>query len=93
MEIPEILTQNDLNQTFDDKGKEITDTSDLVLVHKTNFIPENGVIKSSRDAGVLLDHYFDVGGERYRGKHLFERNTVHFCLNGEVTSHMMRKLG
>ena len=89
MEIPEILTQNDLNQTFDDKGKEITDISDLVLVHKTNFIPENGVIKSSRDAGALLDDYFEVGGEGYSVKYLYERNTVHFCVNGEVASHSL----
>lgn len=61
MEIPEILTQNDLNQTFDDKGKEITDISDLVLVHKTDYIPTDGVIKSTRDAGALLNHHFNVG--------------------------------
>lgn len=93
MEIPEILTPNDLKQMFDNNGKEIKNISDLILIHKTNYMPENGVIKSSRDSGALLDHYFKVGEKEYSGKHLHERNTVHFCVNGEVESHTMRKLG
>ena len=67
----------------ENQSRKITDISDLILVHATNYIPENGVIKSPKDAGALET-------EKY-GEHEFqvarERKTIHFCVNGAVTDH------
>lgn len=68
-------------------SKKIKGLSDLVLVHKTDYIPIDGVIKSSKDAGVLEDSRVSINGQEYIIDVPSERESVHFCLNGEVTSH------
>ena len=70
-------------------SKKIKGISDLVLVHKTDFIPIDGVIKSSRDAGVLGDANIWINDQEYAIDVPSERESVHFCLNGEVTSHTL----
>lgn len=68
-------------------SKKIKGLSDLVLVHKTDYIPIDGVIKSSKDAGVLGDASIWINDQEYIISLPSERESVHFCLNGEVTSH------
>lgn len=68
-------------------SKKIKGLSDLVLVHKTDYIPIDGIIKSSKDAGVLEDSRVIINGQEYIIDVPSERESVHFCLNGEVTSH------
>lgn len=70
-------------------SKKIKGISDLVLVHKTDFIPIDGVIKSSRDAGVLGDANIWINDQEYAIDVPSERESVHFCLNGEVTRHTL----
>lgn len=69
--------------------KDIKDLSDLVLIHKTNYIPTDGIIKSSKDAGVLAEGNFWVGEQEYKVSFPSERESVHFAVNGEVESHIM----
>lgn len=61
--------------------------SDLVLVHKTEYAPENGIIKTSENAGATIPKEFEFLGEKYSMQIPSHRETVHFSLNGEVTSH------
>jgi len=70
-------------------SKKIKGISDLVLVHKTDFIPVEGIIKSSKDAGVLGDSSIWINNQEYVIDVPSERESVHFCLNGEVTSHTL----
>lgn len=70
-------------------SKKIKGLSDLVLVHKTDYIPIDGVIKSSKDAGVLGDASIWINDQEYIVDVPSERESVHFSLNGEVTSHTL----
>lgn len=59
--------------------------SPYVLVHKTDYIPSDGRIKTSKESGVesesiVLDR---IGSTQFKSA----RNTVHFAVNGEVGSH------
>lgn len=84
----QVLTEEDRGKL--ERGnskKKIENISDLVLVHLTDYIPEDGVIKSSKDAGVTVEQSIEIGGETYTIQYPSERGSVHFCLNGEVESH------
>ena len=69
--------------------KKIQNISDLVLVHKTDYIPIDGIIRSSKDAGVLGDTTMRVKDNVYTINVASERESIHFCLNGEVASHKL----
>lgn len=66
----------------------IESIDDLVLVHMTNYIPENGVIKTPKDAKVMFNEEWH--GMKYQIPQM--RNTVHFALNHEVSPNQNRNI-
>ncbi len=77
-----------LTKEFKDKeyemGKPINKIDDLVLVHLTDYLPQDGVIKSPKDAKIPLKR--EYAGREYII--MRQRDTVHFSVNGAVSSHM-----
>lgn len=69
--------------------KKIESLSDLVMVHLTDYIPKDGIISSSKDAGVMGESILQIGGQEFTIPVPSERDTVHFCMNGEVSSHKL----
>lgn len=74
-------------QSLSSKGqtRSITDINDLVLVHRTNYWPENGIIRTAKSARAL-------GKYEYKEKEILipsGRDTIHFSLNGEVSQHAL----
>ena len=51
---------------------------ELMIVHATDYFPENGEIKTSKNANVIY-------GDEEVGKYFSHRNTIHFSLNHRVT--------
>ena len=88
---PFILTLDDLKLKIDDSDKKIESIEDLILVHKTDFYQEDA-IKTPYDTkkSDKIEFIIHFNNE----KHVYEipirdyRNTVHFCLNGGVESHI-----
>jgi hypothetical protein len=60
---------------------------ELVLVHKTEFMPTNNRVASNLYKGVEHAKSFVLDKTRRDYSIREFRNTVHFCLNGEVSSH------
>lgn len=54
------------------------EANSLIVVHKTDYFPKNGIIKPRGNFKVLY------GGKRFP----VSRQTIHFALNGPVKSHM-----
>ncbi len=52
---------------------------ELILVHITDYFPEKGIILPRGDIPITIENK----------KFYFPRETIHFCLNGPVGSHMM----
>ena len=50
---------------------------DIVMVHATNYFPQNMILKTASDSNVTINSQNTVA----------ERNTLHFSLNGKVSSH------
>lgn len=82
------------NSTKVDDRVEIIGMEDLVLVHKTRYIPKNGRILTNKEGGKLIskdDYEIKLNGETYKYSKPSFRETLHFTLNGGVTSHELRK--
>lgn len=82
-ELKESLLIEDNSEKVKSDGIEYM--SPYVLVHKTNYIPSDGRIKTSKESGVesgtiVLER---IGRTQFKSA----RNTVHFAVNGEVGSH------
>jgi hypothetical protein len=67
------------------KYPELESLKDLVLVHKTNLFPTNGIIKNGN--GKILYKEIEIGGKEYQISFPQTINSVHFCINEEVPSH------
>lgn len=90
MKLPQMLKEQDKQQIGRENSKKsIKSLEDIVLIHKTDYVPMDGIIKCSKDAGVMAEYSFYIGDKEYTIQYPSERETVHFCLNGEVTSHSM----
>lgn len=59
-------------------------TSDIIMVHKTNYAPKGERIESRYSGGVLHDCSVTLGGEEYSFTCKSGRDTVHFSANHEV---------
>lgn len=86
-----ILTEEDLQEGIDNTGKEINGIEDLIAIHKTNFTPK-GRIQTPYETGKFIRTGKQM--QLANGENIdFEfdcrayRNTIHFCLNGQVESH------
>lgn len=81
-----ILSEEDKNGFCEIKTK-LKDKRGFVCVHKTNYIPTDNRIKTAKEANVILKSNIDINGEEQEIEYKNERNTIHFCMNGEVASH------
>lgn len=88
--IPIVLTEEDkkaiidIPREYNEKGME-----SIVLVHKTDYIPNSSKIRSNRDAKAIagtIETKFNDGSD-YKIDVPSKRRTVHFSMNGEVGSH------
>ncbi len=86
--LPLVLTEEDKNITSNESNFE--DLSDFVFVHKTRFFPQDGVIRTSKDAGAYIDRIFpiEIDGKKYKVGGHSQRETIHFTLNTEVKWNM-----
>ena len=67
----------------------IKEERDLIMVHKTNFLPINGVMYSARDTGAKTFVTFTLNGKNHQIEYLVGNDTLHFALNGPVRDHML----
>lgn len=85
--IPVILTEADKHiidrpREYEEKG-----LNSLILVHKTRYMPNGSVIKSPKDVEAKTQAETTIEGKKYDYAFKRARNTVHFAVNGEVSSH------
>ncbi len=83
--------ENDLKlyKNIDNSEKELKSLDDLVLIHKTMYIPENNMIKTGFEKGVVKEENFNINGINLKKSIKINRNTLHFCLNGEVSGNFI----
>lgn len=74
---------------FDEPRNHYTSTKDFILVHKTNYPPQNDTIKTAKSAGAKNRFEIELDGQTYELEVPFERETIHFAVNGEVGSHTL----
>ena len=77
--IPVIDSQNEeiLNYMLNRDLSKNFSMNDIMMVHATKYFPDNFVLKTSKDSKVAAND----------SKTITERNTLHFALNGKVSSH------
>lgn len=80
-----VLTEEDKKVL--DNHSDFKSLNDLCLVHKCNYMPFNNEIKSALSSGGESIRSFKIGIKSYDYKHKEQRHTVHFAVNGEVSSH------
>lgn len=86
--LPIVLTNEDKYIIDRPREYEKNGLDSLILVHKTRYIPSGSVIKSPLDAKATHDNVtFYIEGKKYEYDFKRKRNTVHFAVNGEVSSH------
>lgn len=64
------------------------DIDELVLVHKTSYAPSGDVLNSPIQAKAEITESFSIMNELKEVKYEQGRDTIHFCLNCEVSSHL-----
>lgn len=84
-----VLTEEDKDNLYSkDKSKrEYKSTDDFILVHKTDYIPEDSRIRTSKESGVQAKSEMKIGDEYYNYYYSSERDTIHFAVNAEVGDH------
>ena len=68
--------------------RDYSTTSSLIAVHKTRFAPKNSVILSPKQANAQKTETVELNGYQYSYSYARGRDTIHFAINGEVSSHM-----
>lgn len=81
--IPVILEENEKVEPNEEK---IRDEADIVLIHKTDYMPENDQIQTSKSA-VQYKEKVVFGENEYEISYPQGRDTIHFAVNHEVTDH------
>jgi len=69
------------------KYTSIEELSDLMLVHKTNFLPYNNTIYTGKSTGATDSATIKIGEESYPIEWKAGQNSIHFAVNGPVSSH------
>lgn len=87
--IPNHFTQYDLMGMDYNKNISLEGLQDLILVHKTDYIPQNSEIRTAQNSGVESNLNIQILGKTYEYKLPTHRNTLHFSVNGEVGDHSM----
>ena len=76
------------NKDVESSDGKIKNESDLVLVHKTNYIPQNDTIQTSKSV-IKYEEIITLGGKEYKINYPEGRDTIHFSVNHEVNKHAM----
>ena len=94
-EAMKLLEANGITPILDESDREIFERprnyqskNDLIMVHKTDFIPKNNRLSTQKEAGVERNLKVNLDGKDYEFSYLIERDTVHTSMNDEVSSHM-----
>ena len=82
-DIPIVLTEED--KVITQNESEFEDMSDLMFVHKTRYFPQDGIIKTPKDAGAIYYKNIMIDGKKQKIGGESSRETIHFTLNTEVT--------
>lgn len=68
--------------------KKIEKIEDIIMIHKTNFLPINGVLYSPKLTGAKQKISFLLDGKEHSYEHYACNDTLHFTLNGPVVDHL-----
>jgi len=85
--IPTVLTENDFSNTYKKTKPDVDNLEGLILVHKTNYAPIDSRIKSTKEAKSYVEETHIIANQKIDTRIRRSRNTVHFSVNGEVSSH------
>lgn len=90
----ELLNNNGIEVFLDECDKEIIENEsefssekDIVLVHKTGYYPTDDSIKSPLRLDAKETDIIHFGENKFEMSFVHGRDTIHFVVNGEVTSH------
>lgn len=75
------------NLTVSEAEKRYTSLDQLVMVHKTDYAPQSDHISTRKENNNKFEQPFTIAGEEYTVEIPFQRDTIHFSINGEVGSH------
>lgn len=83
-----VLTEEDRTALYnrENQKKDIKGLEDLILVHKTDYPPKDGRIKSPKEGQAKIEKEININGIEYQYEVDHPRETLHFYLNGEVGS-------
>lgn len=70
-----------------DRGRKIEKLEDIMLVHKTDYIPQNSELGTRMTSDVVDEITPEIEGKEYKVNLRPYRNTLHFAVNHEVISH------
>ena len=95
VEALDLLRKNNIPIVLNEEDKIITENKGdfekedaYILVHKTNYSPTDNEIKTQRNSKATINvEMKNNEGISFSFSYKTSRDTVHFCLNGEVTSH------
>lgn len=85
--IPPVLKENDFTNIWKEDKSNIDNLEGLILVHKTDYAPQGSKIKSAKETKSYVEETHSIAGYQIPIKTYKSRNTVHFAVNGEVSSH------
>lgn len=85
--ITPVLTEKDLSNVAVVTKPDISTFDGLILVHKTGHVPIDGRIHSVKEANTTKTGVEKIGNIEIPIAFQSERNTVHFSVNTEVSSH------
>lgn len=68
-------------------NREIKNLDDLIMVHKTNFLPQNGIIRTACDTKAMRKDNICLNNKQYNYEFRAGNNSIHFAINGPVSSH------
>lgn len=89
-----MLENNGITPVLDDSDRVVYDRPrnyqskvDLIAVRKTDVAPVNNRISTQKEDNVERTVKVTLDNQEYEYSYLIERNTTHFAMNGEVSSH------
>ena len=85
-----VLTEEDKEKIISHDDVVFSSTKELVLVHKTKYMPTNSKIETANEAyeqGKTDIETFEIDDNEYQYHKPTARNTIHFSVNGPVSEH------
>lgn len=84
-----VLTEEEMKEyTYKQTKPDVDRMEGIILVHKTNYIPMQGKIRTVKDSDVYENIEYQIAEHTISMKIKIERDTVHFAANGEVQEHI-----